>query len=150
MDKVNFMCYPIKNNTTEKFFDLTSCKANTDVNIQNGFKDKYLIFSPSGPAWCQFAYRFDIFPTTFKKDGITTLMIPGIKELKINTSNIPTFGSNQTYHVGDVVNQADSTGKVFTYLNLTYDDPRGQAYNGSYQWDPNGDSKIIWKKIFLI
>lgn len=149
MDKVNFMCYPI--NTTENFQDLgATCKANTDVNIQNAFKDKSLVFSPNGPAWCQFAYRFDMFPTTYKKDAITTLMIPGINELKINTSNIPEFGANQTYTTGSVVSQKDSAGKVSNYLCLAYADPRGAAYSGSYQWDPNNDSKIIWKKIYLI
>lgn len=151
MDKVNFMCYPVKNNTIENFFDLTSeCKANADTNIQDGFKTRYLVFNPIGPSWCQFGYRFDMFPTIFKRDTITTLTIPGIYEVQINTSDIPTFDGNQTYRLGNVVNQADANGKVNTYLNVAYSDPRGDAYNGSYMWDPNGDSRYIWKKIFLI
>jgi hypothetical protein len=159
MDKVNFMCYPVNSTenftSTENFYNLTNtCKemgnAPENESIKKGFEDKSLVFSPNGPAWCQFGYRGDMFPTTFKKDAITTLIIPGINELKINTSNIPNFASNQTYGPGSVVKQKDAAGKESIYLCLVYSDPRGSAYSGAYQWDPNGDSKIIWKKIFLI
>jgi len=99
-----------------------------------------IILNEEGPSWGQYVIRPSLIPNSVILGdsfmaGFTRIVIPD------QTVN---YSDSNTYYLGDVVNY---NGK--TYLNLSFKDPRGGSYTGSYQVSPDKD-KNVWKEVSVV
>jgi hypothetical protein len=99
--------------------------------------DKKLVFNYGGPSWGQYTLKYSTIP-----DSVELNSKIDVGNLSFTTSKaITPYQDANTYYLGDIVSYNGSN-----YINLAYKDPRGPAYSGSFQSNPDKD-KNVWRKL---